>query len=238
MFAELKPTESAILDFANEHGQLGYGTNIVPTSFGDRSARRETFDDWQKAIADLKLAITLWDLVGAHNDSALIELTSKLKEENLPIALENRLHLNDADPAMPALAIVRGQCDLQLSREVVSRMLFEGDSTRLKISLEPQSLRAGMWLQFAIAINNLKRYGKCAQCGTAFEVSRDKTTGKRPDAQFCGPRCRVHRYRDRIESARRMSASGCSPQEIARALKTQIRTVNGWLAPREANRRA
>ncbi len=137
---------------------------------------------------------------------------------------------------MTALAIIRSQCDLRLHRDVASRLLFAGNLPRLKISLQPQSLTAAIWLQFAIAIDNLKRYEKCAQCGTAFEVSRDPITGKRPDAQFCSPRCRVNRYRGRIESARRMHAAGRSAREIALELKTQIRTVKGWLVHGKSRR--
>jgi hypothetical protein len=29
----------------------------------------ETLDDWSNTIADLKLAITLWDLVAVHHES-------------------------------------------------------------------------------------------------------------------------------------------------------------------------
>ncbi len=236
-FAGLKLTESAIRDFANQYGQLDAANIQVHTNFGERFVRGETLDDWSNEIAEIKLAITLWDLVAARNEHALVALTSKLREEQRPIALERRLHLQDADPAMTALAILRSQCDLRLSRKVISRLLFEGNLPRLKISLEPQGLVAALWLQFAIAIDNLKRYEKCAQCGTAFEVSRDPITGKRPDAQFCSPRCRVNRYRGRIESARRMCAAGSSAREIARELKTQIRTVKGWLAHGKSRRR-
>jgi hypothetical protein len=31
--------------------------------------RGETLDDWSNAIADLKLAITLWDLVAVRHES-------------------------------------------------------------------------------------------------------------------------------------------------------------------------
>ena len=35
----------------------------------ERLVRGETLDDWSNAIADLKLAITLWDLVAVRHDS-------------------------------------------------------------------------------------------------------------------------------------------------------------------------
>ncbi|HKN00700.1 MAG TPA: hypothetical protein VJX23_09315 [Candidatus Binataceae bacterium] len=35
----------------------------------ERLVRGETLDDWSNAIADLTLAITLWDLVAVRHDS-------------------------------------------------------------------------------------------------------------------------------------------------------------------------
>jgi hypothetical protein len=88
-----------------------------------------------------------------------------------------------------------------------------------------------MWLQFAVAIDVLKSYAKCAQCGAPFEMSRDPNTGKRTDARFCADRCRVNNYRARIQRAHRMRATGGSNREIARELHTQIQTVKKWLLP-------
>jgi hypothetical protein len=114
-------------------------------------------------------------------------------------------------------------------RNVETRLLFHEDSPRLGISLMPRDLLGALWLQFAVAVDALKNFAKCAQCGAPFEVSRNPLTGKRPDALFCSARCRVGRYRGRIDQARRLKSEGLPVNEIARKLKTEVRTVNGWL---------
>jgi hypothetical protein len=66
-------------------------------------------------------------------------------------------------------------------------------------------------------------------CGASFEVSRDPRTGKRSDALFCGSRCRVGHYRDRIEQARRMGSNGMTAKRIAHEMNAEVATVQGWL---------
>lgn len=229
-FAELDAAPTAIRDFGNRRGQLSDSANFpVKTEFGERIVHGDSFQDWKKEITDLKLSVNLWDAVTARDERGLVSIAEKLRRTQAPLAVQRQLHLQDADPVMTALAIIRNKCDARLSREVVSRLLFPGNLPRLKFSLEPQSLIGAIWLQFAVAIDVLKSYAKCALCGAPFEISRAPTTGKRTDARFCSDRCRVNNYRARIERARRMSATGRSRSEIARELQTQIQTIRRWV---------
>src|SRR5271167_2335670 len=124
-FAELDATPTAICDFADRRGQLNTSANIqVRTKFGERIVHGESFEDWKKEITDLKLAVNLWDAVTARDERGLQSITEKLRRTQTPLAVQRQLHLQDADPVMTALAIIRNKCDTRLSSEVVSRLLF------------------------------------------------------------------------------------------------------------------
>lgn len=229
-FAGLDTTPTAIRDFANRRGQLNASANLaVRTRFGLRMVHGDSFEDWKTEITDLKLSVNLWDAVTARDEPGLASIAEKLKHKRTPLAVQRQLHLREADPVMTALAIIRNKCDARLSREIASRLLFPGNLPRLKFSLEPQTLIGAMWLQFAVAIDVLKSYAKCALCGAPFEISRAPSTGKRTDARFCSDRCRVNNHRAKVDRARRMSAAGRSSLEIARELQTRPATVKGWL---------
>ena len=130
---------------------------------------------------------------------------------------------------MAALSLVQTLTDARLQELTQPRFLFQGSTPRLELVLRPNDLIGAFWLQFALAVDGLKRFTKCSQCGTPFELSRDKRSGKRADAQFCSVRCRVGHYRGRIEEARRLRSTGLSPKEIALSLNTDERTVRPWL---------
>jgi hypothetical protein len=156
----------------------------------------------------------------------------------LPLAVQRKLHISDDDPIMIALSVIQRVTDAKLRDHVASRLLFRANLPRLQISLEPTNLVGALWLQFALAVDLLKRFVKCPQCGAPFEVSRAVRTGKRADAKFCSARCRVAHYRGRIEQARRLrSSGGLTAKEIARELNARVSVVNGWLAARQPKRR-
>jgi hypothetical protein len=107
--------------------------------------------------------------------------------------------------------------------------VFRENQPRLHLRLQPTTLLGALWLQFGLAVDSLKRFGKCAECDCPFEVSHGRRTGKRTDAKFCSSRCRVGHYRARIEQAQRLRFS-MPPKEIARKLNTSVGVINRWLA--------
>jgi hypothetical protein len=228
-FGDLEPTEKGIVDFANQFGVLGRGGNSpLKTESGETLVRAETLAFWREQINSLKTAIRMWDIFSSSESPTVVkDLFQGLK---LPSAFRRRLHLDDDDPAMAALSVVQTLTDFRLREHTHPRLLFQGNLPRLEIVLMPSDLIGALWLQLALAIDGLKRFIKCSQCGAPFELSRDKRTGKRADAQFCSVRCRVGHYRGRIEEAQRLKGTGLSPKEIARRLNTNERTLRGWLS--------
>lgn len=237
-FAELKPAETQILAFANRYGQLGQVINLKHDSrFGQIRVRGEMLEDWKREIQTIRSAVTVWDAIHDGNKKELARFKSLFDLPQLPLAARRRLHLDKADPLMAALAAIQRDADARLREHVAVRLVFSGDTPRLRVCLLPQNLLGALWLQFAASVDVLKSFLKCAQCGAPFEISRDPRTGKRTDARFCSARCRVNHYRGRIERARRLRDAGRSEVEIARELKTQLSTVRGWLLEGEHGRR-
>ena len=229
-FADLELSEKGIRDFANQFGLLGRGGNFtLETESGETLVRAEAFAVWKGEIQSLKLASAIWDHISSANGDPRV-IRDKLQKLNMPLAIGRHLHIDDDDPAMAALSVVQRLTDSRLSEHTRPRLLFQDNSPRLEIVIMPTDLIDALWLQFALAINGLKHFIKCSRCGAPFELSRDKRTGKRADAQFCSVRCRVGHYRGRIEEARRLRSTGLSPKEIARRLNTNERTLRGWLS--------
>lgn len=235
---DLKPTEARILEFANRYGQLGLRVDLRHEApFGPTLLRCETLEAWKEEIEDLTSAVRLWDALATGKKEELARFKGQFDLQRLPLAFQRRFHLDEDDPAMAALSAIQRRADARLSDHVATRLRFAGNHPRLRICLTPLNLLGAIWLQFAAAVDVLKTFQKCAQCGAPFEISRDPRTGKRTDARFCSTRCRVNQYRDRIEQARRLRAAGRSNAEIARELGTRMGTVRTWLKEKHPRRR-
>lgn len=237
-FVELKPTEAQILEFANRYGQLGLHVDLPHEApFGLTLLRCETLEAWKQEIEDLTSAVSLWDALAAGRREELARFKGQFDLEQLPLAFQRRFHLDEDDPAMAALSAIQTRAEARLIKNVAARLLFPGNRPRLRVCLTPLNLLGAIWLQFVAAVDVLKRFQKCAQCGAPFEISRDPRTGKRIDARFCSTRCRVNQYRDRIERARRLRVAGRSDAEIARELGTRAGIVKSWLKKNHSHRR-
>ena len=228
--AEFAPSEEEVLKFANRFGLLDSGGNLqVPTEYGRATVHAESLEFWKGEILALKFAVESWDVIVSGSAPALARLYQQLDSSPLPLAARRASHLDDDDPAKAVLSAIRRLADARLQNHVETRLLFRSNLPRLDVCLQPVNLLGALWLQFALAMDAQKAFTKCAQCGAPFEISRAPKTGKRPDARFCGVRCRVNHYRGRVDEARRLRSRGKSPQEIARELNTRVTVIKGWL---------
>ena len=229
-FAELKPSEEEVLKFADRFGLLGPGGNLeLPSEYGRIMLHAESLEFWKSEILALKFAVEAWDVIVSGSVPARAKIYQRLDSSPLPLAVRRASHLEDEDPARAVLAAIRRLADARLQDHVEARLLFRSNLPRIDVCLQPVNLLGALWLQFALALDAQKAFTKCAQCGAPFEISRARTTGKRPDARFCSVRCRVNHYRARVDQARRLRFRGKSPKEIARALNTRAAVIKGWL---------
>lgn len=228
-FAVLEATEEAVRQFADKFGLLGASTEPrIPSQSGPIALRPESLALWKREIEALQRALILWRATMSCSKKLQRELKTTMSPRDAPLAVQSYLHMDHKDPAMFLLGAVQRITDQHISAQVLSRVLFAGNTPRLKLVLQPQSLLSALWLQFAVAVDRQKSFSKCPHCGVPFEVSRD-ISGKRRSARFCSVRCRVSHYRGRIDQARQLNSEGRPVGEIARVLNTRISTLRNWL---------
>jgi hypothetical protein len=138
---------------------------------------------------------------------------------------------------LPYPAEVRDLCErinTELRARVVQRTWFEDD--RVLMGPIPVSLMGALWLQAAWGMSRRAIYRNCRFCSKSFEVATGQSTGKRADAEHCGPNCRLGtmRLRDRIEKLR---ANGFSWNAIALQLQRPIKSVREIARPNVVGRR-
>ena len=97
-----------------------------------------------------------------------------------------------------------------------------------KMSFQPRTLLAAMWLQLARAVVGKKGFSECKFCGSLFEVSTD-TTGFRRNREFCSDVCKTRDYRQRRQTALELAADGTSLSAIADQITTKKATVQRWI---------
>ena len=98
------------------------------------------------------------------------------------------------------------------------------------LRLSPRSLIGALWLQAALAITERKVFRNCLVCGRPIEISR--SGGARTDAMFCSNSCKSRDYRARRAKAKKLADRGWKPTRIAKKLRSDTRTVRGWLTGR------
>lgn len=92
--------------------------------------------------------------------------------------------------------------------------------------LDPSTLLAAIWLQFALAVSGNRAYQNCKECGRWFEVSPEKA---RKSKLFCSQACRSKAYRERQSLARQMHQAGKTFEAIAQELGSDADTVKNWV---------
>ena len=253
-FAELDESEGAVTDFASQFGPLLVPDRFVMPPWHPKKVQKLPRDYWETLKWDALVSATQFNwgfqirrmgvIVRLHEaitsgDVAAIDRivvwsggTARLADGLLPLviggvkgerSLKSAMALRDQEISRAFRSRPKGE-------PVVHVQVAEGE-----LRVVPASLLGAMWLQFAAAVEEKKRFRKCParNCPVVwFEVSRGPL-GVREDAQFCSPRCRHTAYRDRREDARRMRRAGKSMTEIARTLGVDASQVRSWTAKKK-----
>jgi hypothetical protein len=140
------------------------------------------------------------------------------------VAAWDRFQQREADAA------ALGRIKELVNHETVERVnvYLVDDTLRggLKTEMIPNSLLAAMWLQFAWSVTGERPVRQCETCGEWFGAAPDSG---RSDKVYCGETCRTKAYRRRKEEARLLHQAGKTAKEIAEALDTKVKTVEGWV---------
>ncbi len=210
---EAKPT--ALQAFTDKYGMLGIGETVVLRKGAPVIFDAESYDSWTEEMASLRRAVQLWDAINSYQSGQqrdlrkLIEWSDRTSVKyhwqghlewiaTLKIHPELLERVKYPDLVQPALHFLKRTVDGKLKQFPSGPQLL-WDRGELHVFIRPQSLIAGMWLQFALAIEGDRQYRTCKGCGRWFEVGGGQ---KRSDAETCGPSCRKRRERTRKEVKR------------------------------------
>ncbi len=118
-----------------------------------------------------------------------------------------------------------------LQMVVMPRVDWSPSARQFRLALQPQSLIGCLWLQAATALSERKEFRRCIGPGCAhfIEISLQRPSGRRTDAEFCSDACRARDYRRRRAQAREWARKGLAPTTIAEKLRSDAATVRGWL---------
>src|SRR5258708_1863826 len=136
-FADLVPTETAVVEFANIYGMLGSEDNIsAPTDFGVVSLHGEPLELWKQEIEALRNAVDLWRAMLKGKEELVSALAKQLGDPNkLPMKVSHLLRLDDQDPAMAALSAIQRHASHVMRSQVDVDFLFAGNEPRLQLHL-------------------------------------------------------------------------------------------------------
>lgn len=137
----------------------------------------------------------------------------------------------------PPLASASERSDALVSelREQINRALRErpaelrpvvqGEAWPMRCTIEPQVLRAALWLQVVALVESVGEdspvlYRRCRApgCGRPMAVTGNRETGVRADAERCSPACTQRALRQRQRVARELRSDGVTLAEIVRRL--------------------
>jgi len=98
-----------------------------------------------------------------------------------------------------------------------------------RLTIEPSTLIAAMWLQLALDVTGGKRFVACKFCRRVLEISTGPT-GFRSHREFCTVACKTKDYRRRKRTAMQLAEGGASLTAIADRIDTNKATIKKWLA--------
>lgn len=200
--------KASILDFAGKYGGLGVPPQHQSLRVPDENG--ELRDHFAQGEPYLSWALEIC-----------------LMREGLRLESRKRRSLND-------LRRSKWLFDRHL-QHVQGRLGFDR-AGEPRLTLEPLTLIAAMWLQLALAITGDKSFVACKFCRRPFEISTDPT-GFRSHREFCSNSCKTKDYRKRKRTALWLAANGKGVADISVKTSTEVTTVRAWLASAKASRK-
>lgn len=158
-FAHLRPTENAILKFANQYGLLAASETVCAESNGRPiNVHGDLLTSWRDEIGTLAVAHLLWQTLNSGKPVALG--TFKKIMVAWPLAVQKRLRALGDDDTSIARAALRGLIDQRMRAHVGVEFRFRGIDNRLGLSIKPDSLLGAIWLQFANVVAEARQTGE------------------------------------------------------------------------------
>gem|GEM_PF-6542183 len=195
---------------------------------------------WQEEIRMLRTLIGLWEALRSSDRKAIGKFvqfdwngkhrTIKVFDEDCKtvVPLMNfKPEVSEKLKLEAAAEYVLSDALSDLTANTSGILLFPPESKyRRKLAIVPRSLRDAIWLQFALAVLENKKYRACEVCGKSFEVSPQVA---RTTRTLCSSACKQKAHRQRRDQALKLAQEGLAAREIARRVGSQLTTVQNWL---------
>ena len=197
-FARLPPERDAILRFVNKHGPLYYSPE-------DPDEPDDTFKTWCRDIARMRFSVDLWKAIKSTNMTFLKECIEwhnglpRLRHAPIIQAGKTTRKLFKPRNYRVAALVCLEEFLIQIAygsrpATLALRPKYDSDRDNLGFSFVPQTLIAGLWFQFVIAVSEGREVRYCERCGKGIDISQ---RGRRKDTRFCSGQCRQRESRRR-----------------------------------------
>lgn len=241
-FAETEPTKEGIVKFASDYGLLGSDIQTEIYLEGDIPYTGELETSWSKEILLMKEAVDLWELARKGETKAISQYETKLDYRSLyskPSTIgggfrranlsEDGQWLNPHDVIRSTYNHIQHIINLKLENRVTPALLWlKGQSNKLSLQYDFPGLVGILWLQFAQAVAENRKFRSCEKCGTRFALTPQEA---RTNKRYCTDSCKFKAYREKKSLAiqKYNNGKGLSVEEIGNQLGSDIKTVRGWL---------
>ena len=253
-FAEMKPDETGVKEFADQFGFLGHGQVLddITQFTSQKRIIGERLAHWQSQVYTMRILVKLWDSL-RENDwvflgkvirwttSEIIQFNPRVEDFSdlpeiaigaEPIAaphshLESLQRFQPGDTIEPAKVYLMESVKKQLEGRVALDFSLNSQGSPI-LRYSAKNLLGALWLQLAESIIGNAVPKHCEYCKQWFEVSGKK--GSRSDKRFCSAACRNQFHLLRQEKARRLHAQGKRIKTIAKELGASVESVTRWIS--------
>ena len=248
-FADLEESEEAVVAFASRFGTLVRPDLPLRPPWNPKTVIYGTRVKWGREIQILRAVVALQEAI-ISQDLDAIDTLLRWGARSVTLRVSagwflTRIHVTAEETTHDSrLAVAKRVLDHAVTSGVQKRSTlklpdhapaFQLQMVHGALQTVPANLLGAMWLQFAVAIEEGKRFKRCQarDCPVVwFEVSTGPL-GVREDAEFCSARCRHTAYRDRKNLAKQMRHDGAPISQIAKSLKTDAKRVRAWIGKKK-----
>jgi hypothetical protein len=201
----------------------------------------ETFEHWDESRRRMRFLMRLWFAVDGR-DPSQIEPVIKFRQDKHKCELvlgsdESKVMMSFSGSPIYRPGSLLGAAEFLLKDGLSTEV---GDSVRVALppyhekhwafTLEPDSLIGAMWIQFALAVSESKKFIACEVCGEYIQVAPGVANSNRT---LCSDACKAKAHRQRRAKALALAAAGMKPRQIAKEVGSKLETVQKWLQDRK-----